>query len=80
MTCNHVPTTPTCARSDTNICYCRALQIVLMLLTLLFATGAHAQRDAAFVSQSVPTTMVTGSVYNVTVTMKNTGSTTWTSA
>lgn len=58
----------------------RALQCVLMLLSILFATGAQAQRDAAFVSQSIPTAMVAGTAYNVTVTMKNTGSTTWTSA
>lgn len=58
----------------------RAWQCVLMLLALLFATGAQAQSNAAFGSQSVPTAMVTGTVYNVTVTIKNTGSTTWTSA
>jgi hypothetical protein len=34
--------------------------------------------DAAFVSQSVPTTMAAGGRYIVSVTMNNTGSTTWT--
>jgi hypothetical protein len=33
--------------------------------------------NAAFVSQSVPTTMGAGTVYPVSVTMQNTGSTTW---
>ncbi|MES2161416.1 MAG: NBR1-Ig-like domain-containing protein [Pseudomonadota bacterium] len=35
---------------------------------------------AAFVSQSVPANMVAGQTYNVSVTMKNTGLTTWTAA
>ena len=34
---------------------------------------------AALYSQSVPTSMVAGSTYNVSVTMRNTGSTVWTS-
>jgi hypothetical protein len=33
--------------------------------------------NAAFVSQSVPTTMLAGQGYPVSVTMQNTGSTTW---
>jgi len=33
--------------------------------------------DAAFVGQSVPSTMVTGERYNVSVRMRNTGTTTW---
>ena len=37
-----------------------------------------ANNNAAFVSQVVPTTMVAGKAYNVTVTMKNTGVSTWT--
>jgi hypothetical protein len=36
--------------------------------------------DAAFVSQSVPGTMVAGQLYNVSVTMRNTGTSTWTRA
>jgi RHS repeat-associated protein len=35
--------------------------------------------DAQLVSASVPTTMTTGSYYNVSLTFKNTGNTTWTS-
>jgi bacillolysin len=34
--------------------------------------------DAAFVSQSVPASMVAGTQYGVSVTMRNTGTTTWT--
>ena len=56
------------------------LLVVLTLLALCFATGAQAQNNAAFVSQSVPTTMVTGTVYNVTVPVTNTGGTTWAAA
>jgi glucose/arabinose dehydrogenase len=37
-----------------------------------------ASRNAAFVSQSVPTAMTAGQSYNVSVTMRNTGGTTWT--
>jgi hypothetical protein len=33
--------------------------------------------DAAFVTQSVPATMVVGQAYAVTITMKNTGTSTW---
>ena len=36
--------------------------------------------DATFVSQTVPSTMVAGQTYSVSVTMKNTGTTTWTAA
>jgi hypothetical protein len=36
--------------------------------------------SSAFVSQSVPTTMTAGQTYTVSVTMQNTGTTTWTSA
>jgi chemotaxis receptor (MCP) glutamine deamidase CheD len=35
-------------------------------------------RNAQYVSQSVPTTMTAGQQYSVSVTMKNTGSTSWT--
>lgn len=58
----------------------RMLLWVLTLLALLVTAGAQAQNNAAFVSQSVPTTMLTGTVYNVTVTLSNNGSTTWTGA
>ena len=36
-----------------------------------------AKNDAALVSQSVPASMITGQTYPVSVTMKNTGTTTW---
>lgn len=36
--------------------------------------------NSAFVSQTVPTTMVVGTTYSVSVTLQNTGDTTWTSA
>ena len=51
--------------------------LVLLLLTL--AAGAAAgQNNAMFVSQNVPTVMVPGQIYSVSVTMQNTGTTTWT--
>jgi hypothetical protein len=37
-------------------------------------------RDAVFVAQSVPATMVAGQAYTVSVTMRNAGSQTWTAA
>ncbi len=51
-------------------------------LWLLFACGTHAQaaNDAAFVSQSVPTSMVAGRIHNVSITMRNTGTTAWSAA
>ncbi len=46
-----------------------------------FSIAASAPPNAAqFISQSVPSSMVTGQVYPVSVTMKNTGTNTWTSA
>ena len=53
-------------------------------LQLLAATAAESSpppgSDAAFVSQEVPATMMPGESYEVTVTMRNTGTTTWTFA
>ncbi|WP_198351761.1 C1 family peptidase [Streptomyces typhae] len=46
---------------------------------LWFASDFRA-RDALFVAQSVPTTMVRGQSYDVTVTMCNVGTETWTAA
>jgi hypothetical protein len=43
-------------------------------------TSTIGPRNAQFVSQNVPTTMIAGQQYTVSVTMKNTGSTTWTRA
>ena len=42
------------------------------------AVIAASSNNAQLVSQSVPTTMVAGQTYSVSVTMKNTGTTTWT--
>ena len=44
------------------------------------ATVQRMVLDAAFVSQSVPVTMVAGQSYPVTVQLRNTGTTAWTSA
>lgn len=44
--------------------------------TLTFSASAN----SSFVGQVVPSTMTAGQKYNVSVTMKNTGSTTWTEA
>ena len=52
----------------------------LVAATLLIAAGtepAFAQRNSAFVSDSVPTQMVIGQQYPVSVTMRNTGSESW---
>jgi RHS repeat-associated protein len=54
-----------------------ALRIVLLAWVSL-AFAAQAQNNSAFVSQSVPTVMVPGQVYAVSVTLQNTGATTWT--
>ena len=54
-----------------------ALASVLTLLALCFATGAQAQNNADFLGQFVPTSMLTGATANVTVTMRNTGTTIW---
>ena len=52
-----------------------------MLLSSLAAAGAaHAANNAAFVSQNVPAGMAPGQTYAVSVTMQNTGTTTWTAA
>lgn len=40
----------------------------------------QAGNDSSFVSQQVPSTMTAGQSYPITITLKNTGTTTWTSA
>lgn len=40
----------------------------------------EAAEDAAFVSQTTPASMINGRTYSVTLVMRNTGTTTWTSA
>jgi RHS repeat-associated protein len=44
------------------------------------AVSAPAVNGASFISQSVPSAMVAGQTYNVSVTMLNSGTTTWTTA
>jgi YD repeat-containing protein len=44
----------------------------------MFSDNVPEHNDAAFVSQTVPTTMTPGQNYNVIVTMRNTGTSTWT--
>ena len=50
------------------------------LVCLAAAVSAQAANNAAFVSQSVPTVMTPGQIYAVSVTMQNTGTTTWSSS
>ena len=44
----------------------------------MFSDNVPEHNDASFVSQTVPATMVPGQNYNVSVTMRNTGTSTWT--
>ncbi len=44
----------------------------------LFSDNVPEHNNASFVSQTVPATMVPGQNYSVTVTMRNTGASTWT--
>ena len=53
----------------------------LLVLPMGFAARAEVTEgtdDAAFVFQFVPSSMAAGQTYNVSVTMKNTGTSTWT--
>ncbi len=52
-------------------------QLLCLLLTLLAASAAYAGNNAQFISQSVPARLAPGQVSSVSVTMKNTGTTTW---
>ncbi len=57
------------------------LILILVFYTLLFpilVTGEEID-DAVFVAQYVPSFMVTGEKYNITIVMNNTGTTTWNS-
>ncbi len=51
--------------------------VALVLTSALVATDAAATNNAAFVSQSIPATMALGQTYQVSVTMRNLGDTTW---
>jgi hypothetical protein len=44
----------------------------------IFSDNVPDYNDASFVSQTVATTMVPGQTYSVSVTMRNTGASTWT--
>jgi RHS repeat-associated protein len=57
-----------------------ALRFLLGLALGLCAGFVHAQNNAQFISQSVPATMTPGQTYAVSITMRNTGGTTWTAA
>lgn len=52
--------------------------LLLTFALLLSSSAAQAQNSAAFVSESHAATMTTGQVSTVSVTMRNTGTTTWT--
>ncbi len=54
------------------------MRITTFLLSVLLASPAFSALDAEFVSQEVPTDMVAGRRYRVSVTMRNTGTTSWT--
>ena len=56
---------------------------ILVFLSLMFIfcpLTVFAANNAQFVSQNVPQTMAAGQTYTVSVTMKNTGTTTWTAS
>ena len=53
------------------------LGLATLCLWLLCAMAAQAMDSAAFVSQSVPTSMVGGNTYAVSVTMQNNGTSLW---
>lgn len=52
---------------------------LLLALPHLFAATLQGGNSAQFLSQSVPAQMTAGQTYNVSVTIKNTGTTTWSS-
>jgi hypothetical protein len=54
-------------------------KIIVFIGTLFFITGLFAQNDAAFVSQNVPTLVTPGQIFSVSITMRNSGTTDWTS-
>ncbi len=53
---------------------------ILILLLTIFVKVLSAQNDAQFISQEVPANITPGQSFNITVTFKNTGTTTWTSS
>ena len=55
------------------------INIILFTLTLLTSV-LFAQNNAQFISQTVPSTLTAGEEFNVSIVMKNTGTTTWSTA
>ncbi len=54
---------------------------VILLFGFVFVFSfVFSQNDAEFLSQSVPTEVSTGQTFTVSITMRNTGTTTWTAA
>jgi hypothetical protein len=47
-------------------------------MMFLMSLGLYAQNDALFISQDLPESVEAGQEYDITVTFKNTGNTTWT--
>ncbi len=52
--------------------------LLLFLGVIFFPVAVFALNNAQFISQTVPKDLVAGQRYNVSITMKNTGDTTWT--
>ena len=55
-----------------------AYRPILAAMCLLSCAAVQAANNAAFVSQNVPSGMLPGQTYAVSVTLQNTGTTTWT--
>ncbi len=51
-----------------------------LILLILFTSSLFAQNNAQFISQTLPTNIAPGQSFTATVTFKNTGNTTWSSA
>ena len=54
--------------------------VALATAALVLPASAQTVNNAQAVGSTIPTTMIPGFSYNVSVTMKNTGTTTWTKA
>ncbi len=53
---------------------------VAAMAMVLLPTSAQAANSAQYLGDTIPATMIPGFTYNVSVTMRNTGTTTWTKA
>lgn len=56
------------------------LSLFLLQLSPAFAATTTSANDAEVISNTIPTTMIAGKTYSASITVKNTGSTTWTNA